>query len=154
MALEELRLIDEQIGRLDQEMASLLSEHQDAVQRLAEVPESGPEEFFKDRSIRYVRNKLQNFNKHMTAAGRRSKYFLRCSSWVAKINLGADQVLSVETSRSMSNIGPRKEIQNETFIEWLQELNQPALVHEQGTSDGGYGYDGSCATHQKLIELG
>src|SRR5207302_44821 len=38
MALEELRLIDEQIGRLDQEMASLLSTHQDAVQRLAEVP--------------------------------------------------------------------------------------------------------------------
>src|ERR1700732_3821789 len=36
MALEELRLIDEQIGRLDQEMASLLSEHQAAVQRLGE----------------------------------------------------------------------------------------------------------------------
>jgi transposase len=41
MALEELRLIDEQIGRLDQEMASLLSKHQDAVQRLAEVPGLG-----------------------------------------------------------------------------------------------------------------
>ena len=41
MALEELRLIDEQISRLDQEMASLLSEHQDAVQRLAEVPGLG-----------------------------------------------------------------------------------------------------------------
>jgi transposase len=41
MALEELQLIDEQIGRLDQEMASLLSEHQDAVQRLAEVPGLG-----------------------------------------------------------------------------------------------------------------
>ena len=41
MALEELRLIDEQIGRLDQEMASLLSAHQDAVQRLAEVPGLG-----------------------------------------------------------------------------------------------------------------
>ncbi len=41
MALEELRLIDEQIGRLDQEMASLLSEHQDAVQRLAEIPGLG-----------------------------------------------------------------------------------------------------------------
>src|SRR6202011_209218 len=36
MALEELRLIDEQIGQLDQEMASLLSQHQDAVQQLAE----------------------------------------------------------------------------------------------------------------------
>jgi transposase len=41
MALEELRLIDEQIGELDEERASLLSEHQDAVQRLAEVPGLG-----------------------------------------------------------------------------------------------------------------
>src|SRR5258708_38335430 len=41
MALEELRLIDEQIGQLDQEMASLLSQHQDAVQRLAEGPGLG-----------------------------------------------------------------------------------------------------------------
>jgi hypothetical protein len=41
MALEELRLIDEQIGQLDLEMASLLSEHQDAVERLAEVPGLG-----------------------------------------------------------------------------------------------------------------
>jgi len=38
MALEELRLIDEQIGELDKEMASLLSE---PVQRLAEVPGLG-----------------------------------------------------------------------------------------------------------------
>jgi transposase len=41
MALEELRLIDEQVGQLDQEMASLLSRHQDAVERLAEVPGLG-----------------------------------------------------------------------------------------------------------------
>src|SRR4029077_2031507 len=41
MALEELRLIDEQIGQLDQEMASLLSQHQDAVERLAGVPGLG-----------------------------------------------------------------------------------------------------------------
>jgi transposase len=41
MGLEELRLIDDQIGKLDQEMANLLSEHQDAVQRLAEVPGLG-----------------------------------------------------------------------------------------------------------------
>jgi len=41
MALEELRLIEEQIGELDKEMASLLSRHQDAVQRLAEVPGLG-----------------------------------------------------------------------------------------------------------------
>ncbi len=41
MALEELRLIDEQICQLDREMAILLSQHQDAVQRLAEVPGLG-----------------------------------------------------------------------------------------------------------------
>jgi transposase len=41
MMLEELQLIEEQIGQLDQEMASLLSQHQDAVQRLAEVPGLG-----------------------------------------------------------------------------------------------------------------
>jgi transposase len=41
MGLEELQLIDDQIGRLDQEMAGLLSKHQDAVQRLAEVPGLG-----------------------------------------------------------------------------------------------------------------
>ena len=41
MALEELRLIDEQIEELDKEMASLLSQYQDAVERLAEVPGLG-----------------------------------------------------------------------------------------------------------------
>jgi transposase len=41
MMLEELRLIDEQIDQLDQEMANLLSQQQDAVQRLAEVPGLG-----------------------------------------------------------------------------------------------------------------
>jgi transposase len=41
MALEELRLIEEQIGQLDQEMAHLLCQHQDAVERLAEVPGLG-----------------------------------------------------------------------------------------------------------------
>jgi transposase len=41
MMLEELQLIDEQIGRLDQEMATLLSQNQDAVRRLAEVPGLG-----------------------------------------------------------------------------------------------------------------
>ena len=35
------RLIEEQIGQLDQEIASLLHQHQDAVQRLAEVPGLG-----------------------------------------------------------------------------------------------------------------
>jgi len=41
MGLEELRLNYEQIGRLDHEMASLLSQHQDAAERLAEVPGLG-----------------------------------------------------------------------------------------------------------------
>ena len=41
MALEELRLIEEQIGQLDQQLASLLRQHQDAVERLAEVPGPG-----------------------------------------------------------------------------------------------------------------
>src|SRR5256885_12089039 len=41
MAVKELRLIDEQIDQLDQEMASLLSQHQDAVQRLAGGPGVG-----------------------------------------------------------------------------------------------------------------
>src|SRR5260370_5933741 len=41
MALEELRLSDEQIGQLDQEMANLLSQHQDEVKRLAEGPGLG-----------------------------------------------------------------------------------------------------------------
>src|SRR2546426_11977545 len=41
MALEELQLIEQQIGQLDQQIASLLHQHQDAVQRLAESPVSG-----------------------------------------------------------------------------------------------------------------
>lgn len=41
MMLAELRLIDEQIDHLDQEMARLLAAHRDAVQRLAEVPGLG-----------------------------------------------------------------------------------------------------------------
>src|SRR5207245_492989 len=43
MALKELQLIDEQIGQMDQEMASLLKQHQDAVQPLPEVPGLGPD---------------------------------------------------------------------------------------------------------------
>jgi transposase len=41
MALADLQLIEQQIGQLDQEIASLLRAHQDAVQRLAEVPGLG-----------------------------------------------------------------------------------------------------------------
>jgi transposase len=41
MALEELQLIEQQINQLDQEIASLLRPHQDAVQRLAQVPGLG-----------------------------------------------------------------------------------------------------------------
>jgi transposase len=41
MSLEELKLMDEQIEKLDKEMAGLLEAHQQAVQRLAEVPGLG-----------------------------------------------------------------------------------------------------------------
>ncbi len=41
MALEQLQFLEQQIGKLDQEMASLLCQHQHAVQRLAEVPGLG-----------------------------------------------------------------------------------------------------------------
>jgi transposase len=41
MFLEELQLIDQQIGRLDQEMRTQLSQHQRAVERLAAVPGLG-----------------------------------------------------------------------------------------------------------------
>ena len=37
MALEQVQFLEQQIGQLDQELASLLSQHQDAVQRLAEA---------------------------------------------------------------------------------------------------------------------
>jgi transposase len=43
LALEELHLIEQQIAQFEQEMASLLTQHQDAVQRLAEVPGLGVE---------------------------------------------------------------------------------------------------------------
>jgi len=38
MTLEHLQILEQQIGQLDQELATLLHPHQDAVQRLAEVP--------------------------------------------------------------------------------------------------------------------
>jgi transposase len=41
MVLEELHLLEKQIGQLDQEVADLLRPHQDQVQRLAEVPGLG-----------------------------------------------------------------------------------------------------------------
>ena len=41
MALSDLQLIEQQIGELDQETAGLLREHQDAVERLAQVPGLG-----------------------------------------------------------------------------------------------------------------
>ena len=43
LALDDLQLIEQPIGQLDREIASLLREHQDAVQRLAEVPGLGVE---------------------------------------------------------------------------------------------------------------
>src|SRR6202022_1279089 len=41
MALEELKFIEQQRGRLDQEIAGLLHSHQDAVEGLAQVPGLG-----------------------------------------------------------------------------------------------------------------
>jgi len=41
MALEELQFLEQQIVQLEQEMASLLSQHQEAVLRLAQVPGLG-----------------------------------------------------------------------------------------------------------------
>jgi len=41
MVLEELQFLEQQIVKLEQEMASLLRQHQEAVQRLAEVPGLG-----------------------------------------------------------------------------------------------------------------
>ena len=41
LVLEELQLIEQQSAQLDQEIAMLLKQHQDAVQRLAEVPGLG-----------------------------------------------------------------------------------------------------------------
>ena len=38
MTLEHLQILEQQIGQLDQELATLLHPHQDAVERLAEVP--------------------------------------------------------------------------------------------------------------------
>ena len=41
MTLEQLQLLEQQIAQLDQELVTLLHPHQDAVQRLAEVPGFG-----------------------------------------------------------------------------------------------------------------
>src|SRR5437870_6410699 len=41
MALVDLELIEQQIGHMDQEISSLLRQHQDAVERLAVVPGLG-----------------------------------------------------------------------------------------------------------------
>src|SRR6202521_1781281 len=41
MALDQLQFLEQKIGELDQELATLLHPHQDAVQRLAEVPGLG-----------------------------------------------------------------------------------------------------------------
>jgi transposase len=41
LTLDELRLIEDQLAQLDQQMADLLAVHHDAVQRLAEVPGLG-----------------------------------------------------------------------------------------------------------------
>jgi transposase len=41
LTLDELRIIEDHLAQLDQQMAQLLAHHHDAVQRLAEVPGLG-----------------------------------------------------------------------------------------------------------------
>ena len=41
LTLEELRVIEDHLAQLDQQMADLLAAHHDAVQRLAEIPGLG-----------------------------------------------------------------------------------------------------------------
>jgi transposase len=41
LTLEELRVLEDQLGQLDQQMADRLAAHQDAVPRLAEIPSLG-----------------------------------------------------------------------------------------------------------------
>jgi transposase len=41
LTLEELRVIEDHLGQLDQQMADLLAAHHDAVQHLAEIPGLG-----------------------------------------------------------------------------------------------------------------
>ncbi len=64
MALEELQFIEQQIGKLDQEMATLLSRHQDAVERLAEVPGLGADKSHRspkgNRHMRRILNQAAN----------------------------------------------------------------------------------------------
>src|SRR5258708_12355984 len=43
MALEELKLLEEQMEQLEREASHLLQDHQDAIQRVAEVPGFGVE---------------------------------------------------------------------------------------------------------------
>jgi hypothetical protein len=73
LALEELDLIDDQIGRLDREMASLLCTHQDAVQRLAEVPGLGVD------SAQQIIAEGQPPPLHPTAAVLRSPGYISCA---------------------------------------------------------------------------
>jgi hypothetical protein len=61
MMLAKRRIIDEQIGQLDQEMATLLAEHHDAVQRLAEVPGLGVD----SREADHQRSRRQGSDRHL-----------------------------------------------------------------------------------------
>jgi transposase len=53
MSLEELQLIEQQIGQLDQEIASLLRQHEDVVERLAEIPGLGYRAYGAETKITY-----------------------------------------------------------------------------------------------------
>jgi hypothetical protein len=68
MALEQLQFLEQQVGQLDQEMASLLSQHQDAVKRLAEVPSLGVN--YSHRSPKGNRHMRRVLNPTANAAAR------------------------------------------------------------------------------------
>ena len=68
MVLEQLQFLDQQIGQLDQEMAMLLNQHQDAVTRLAEVPGLGVDSAQPHRSI--DDSHARKFRRHSRFLGR------------------------------------------------------------------------------------
>jgi hypothetical protein len=64
MFLEELHLIEQQIGQLDQEMAALLSQHPESVQRCRKFP-----------AWAWIRR-----NRSLPRWGRQQRHFLQAST--------------------------------------------------------------------------
>src|SRR5712692_2761553 len=81
MFLEELQLIDQQVGQLDKEMATLLSQHQAAVERLAEVPGLGVASA--QQIIAEVGAKAATFasQKHLSSWGERAREMTRAREY-------------------------------------------------------------------------